>query len=480
MLLVLVLHLMFHNSQLYCEVVLGLLHDQVRLLEGLIDEGRRLQLARSIPKTVKAVLSAFDLDPCVNRFVVCGDCFGLVPHTDDFPEFCPHKETPSSDPCNGRLSRTDKDGNRRPIKEYVHQEFREWLGRFLCRQDIEEMLERRKHQFRGTKGRDDGLVDDILGSDAIQGFLWPDGKPFADCPDDEFRLFFALSGDGFNPFFNRTAKQSVTSTGLYLFCLNLPLEERQKPENVYLAGVIPGPDKPSTSQINHYISIIVDQFLPFWKTGVRYSRTGTRPAGVLSRAALMPVLCDTLGARQICGYGSPQSTFFCTFCWLESSNIEDFHKERWPKRNLAQHRYWAEQWKQADITTRETLFQEHGIRYTPLLRLPYFDPIKFTVLDTMHNFFLGLLERHCRNIWGMDLEAEDGDGSLKPYGTKDPPQVSAHKLQKARQALEFKDAKRLVSSSRAVLIYLCIENDLRRGSGKKGLVRELLQWVCFV
>ncbi|KAJ2911854.1 hypothetical protein MD484_g8563, partial [Candolleomyces efflorescens] len=156
--------------------------------------------------------------------------------------------------------------------------------------------------------------------------------------------------------------------------------------------------------------------------------------------------------------------------------IENFNKETWPKRDLAKHRYWAEQWRQADTTARETLFSQHGIRYTPLLRLPYFDPINFTVLDTMHNFFLGLLERHCRNIWGMDLEADDGDGSLKPYGTKDPPQVSSHKLQQARRALEFKDAKRLASSSKAVLIYLCIENDLRRASGKKGLIRELLQW----
>ncbi|KAJ2911826.1 hypothetical protein MD484_g8588, partial [Candolleomyces efflorescens] len=476
MLLVLVLHLLFHNSQGYCEVVLGLLHDQVALLEELIDEGRRQELARSIPRTVKTVLSAFDLDPCVSRFVVCRRCFGLVPSTDDFPEFCPHREITSPNPCNGRLSRTDKDGNRRPIKEYVHQDFREWLGRFLCRQDVEEMLDRRKRQFKDASGRTDGLVDDILGSKMIQGFLWPDGLSFTNCPDDDLRLFFALSGDGFNPFFNRTAKQSVTSTGLYLFCLNLPLEERQKPENVYLAGVIPGPDKPSTSQINHYISIIVDQFLPFWKTGVRYSRTCKRPAGVLSRAALMPVLCDTLGARQICGYGSPQSNFFCTFCWLAKSDLENFRKEKWPQRNLNLHRFWAEQWNRADPVAQANLFQEHGVRYTPLLRLPYFDPIQFTVLDTMHNFFLGLLERHCRDIWGMDLEAVDGDGSLKPYGTKDPPQVSAHKLQIARQALEFKDVKRLASSSRSVLIYLCIENDLRRGRGKKNLVRELLQW----
>ncbi|RXW13939.1 hypothetical protein EST38_g11914 [Candolleomyces aberdarensis] len=442
--LVLILNIVFNVPQSVCEVVLALGHDQLDGLGGLINKEHLQYLSRLLPKTVKGALAAFDLDPTVRQYLVCPRCYGIVPKEGDYPKSCPHREAPDSPPCNEKLVRTDfRETGRdtdRPIKEYIHQSFPEWLGRFLCRPDVEAILDRRKAEFKEKAQGHSTLVYDILESKAIQEFTWPDGKAFFDCPDDEFRLFFALSGDGFNPFSNKEAKQTVTSTGLYLFCLNLPLEERQKPENVYLAGVIPGPDKPSTSQINHYISLIVDDFLPCWKTGVRYTHTWKRPAGALARTALMPVLADALGIRQLCGYGAVTSQFFCTFCWLPISDLENFDKISWPSRNLDSHRYWAEQWKDADSSSRIKLFREHGLRYTPLLRLPYFNPPLFSIVDTMHNLLTGLLMRHCRNIWGMDLEIEAGEGEFAP-GRAIPSQPSSEAMRKARRLVELGDFK---------------------------------------
>lgn len=152
-------------------------------------------------------------------------------------------------------------------------------------------------------------------------------------------------------------------------------------------------------------------------------------------------------------------------------------KSSWPVRSLTAHRFWAEQWRDAeDETTRLQIFEAHGIRWTPLLKLPYFDPIRFTVVDTMHNFFLGLLQRHCRGIWGMDLGLEDGDGTAKPRKTA-PSQPSEERMQEARTALEFNDQARLAQSTKHVLWFLCLELDLRRGGKKRDLVRALLSWV---
>ncbi|RXW18464.1 hypothetical protein EST38_g7389 [Candolleomyces aberdarensis] len=481
-LLVLVLHLVFNGSRGLCEVVLALLHDQLDGLQGLVTDQRLEHLQRILPNTIKGALGVFEFDPVVRRFVVCSQCYAIVPKTEDSPILCQYKETPASPPCSAKLTRTDHATTgmetRRPIKEYLHQDFREWLGRFLCRPDIEEMLDSRKTTSRQRKAalsQANVTVHDILESKGLQEFSWPDGKAFYDCPDNEFRLFFALSGDGFNPLFNREAKQTVTSTGLYLFCLNLPLEERQKPENVYLAGVIPGPDKPSGTQINHYISLIVDDFLPFWNTGVRYTRTWKRPTGALCRTAIVPVLADALGVRQLCGYGSVTSTFFCTFCWLPLSNVENFNKSSWPQRDLETHRFWAEQWKEADSVTRERLVEDHGIRHTPLLRLPYFDPPKYSIVDTMHNFFTGILQRHCRNIWGMDIEVEDGNGEFPP-GSSPPLQPSLYAMREARKALQLGDVAALTKSRKDALWYLCLDLDRRRGRNKKDLIRELLRW----
>ena len=41
---------------------------------------------------------------------------------------------------------------------------------------------------------------------------------------------------------------------------------------------------------------------------------------------------------------------------------------------------------------------QHGVRYSILLALPYFDPIRFTAIDSMHNLFLGT-GKHIFSLW---------------------------------------------------------------------------------
>ena len=40
-----------------------------------------------------------------------------------------------------------------------------------------------------------------------------------------------------------------------------------------------------------------------------------------------------------------------------------------------------------------------GIRYSILIKLPYFDPIRFTVIDPIHNLFLGTAKQVMKKIW---------------------------------------------------------------------------------
>jgi len=39
-----------------------------------------------------------------------------------------------------------------------------------------------------------------------------------------------------------------------------------------------------------------------------------------------------------------------------------------------------------------------GVRYSVLLDLPYFDPVTFTVIDPMHNLYLGTA-KHVFKLW---------------------------------------------------------------------------------
>ena len=45
------------------------------------------------------------------------------------------------------------------------------------------------------------------------------------------------------------------------------------------------------------------------------------------------------------------------------------------------------------------LESQSRVRYSILTELPYFDPIRFTVVDPMHNLFLGTAKCVMKKIW---------------------------------------------------------------------------------
>jgi len=91
---------------------------------------------------------------------------------------------------------------------------------------------------------------------------------------------FSLSFDNFNLLGNKAAGKKISNGMVSLACLNLPIEMRYKPENLFLAGVIPGPKEPpiSTSGINSYMRPIVDTFLEFWE-GIYLTKTSMYDLG---------------------------------------------------------------------------------------------------------------------------------------------------------------------------------------------------------
>lgn len=53
----------------------------------------------------------------------------------------------------------------------------------------------------------------------------------------------------------------------------------------------------------------------------------------------------------------------------------------------------------SDKTERQSKESELGCRYSALLELPYFDPVRMLMIDPMHNLFLGSAKHVTRNIW---------------------------------------------------------------------------------
>ena len=476
-LIVLIMSTIFHLPRRGSDVLLATLRCIVRLLTSSGTTSRGME--RDIPQTFGSVLDALDIESRLTPFICCPKCYSLSPDTGSYNEmlYCPNQYAPGSPFCDAKLLRQRTLRGRPylvPIRKFLHQSMKEWMGRFLSRPGIEDLMEKTTAAAL-AKDAHDPLTRDILESPGLTQFLGPDGKPFVLNPDGESRYFFSLAADAFNPFGNKEAKQKSSVTGIYLVCLNLPPNVRHRPENMYLVGIIPGPGKPSLAEINHFLKLLVADLKDFW-AGVSFSHTAKYGLGRRVRCALVPVICDALGARQVGGIGSVGSKFFCTFCYLNRADMENFDRSLWPVRDPKMQRVNACAWLEADSEKRERLFKENGIRWSELLELPYWDPVNFLVIDSMHNLYLGLFQRHCRDLWGMNIKHEDGDGS-PDFDTNLVPFPGDDNMKVGESALMTGSRSRLKALKRPILYYLCVERDIRRAGTKAQLIDGLLDWV---
>ena len=69
-------------------------------------------------------------------------------------------------------------------------------------------------------------------------------------------------------------------------------------------------------------------------------------------------------------------------------------------KDSAKHRQNALDWRRCNTNAARSRFvKEHGVRWSELLRLSYFDPIRFIVIDPMHCLFLGIARWIVKQIW---------------------------------------------------------------------------------
>lgn len=226
-------------------------------------------------------------------------------------------------------------------------------------------------------------------------FMYIGGEPFLAAPNN-FALM--LNVDWFQPF-----KHSLYSVGaIYIVFMNLPRELRFKPENVMLVGVIPGPHEPKLT-INTYLKPLVEELNILWK-GIQYKPSESNVSCTF-RAALLCVGCDVPAARKVCGFTSHASNNGCSKCkkFFQGSVSEriDFSGfDPCPMRTNEEHRQQAEDiLNQTSLTDKASKEQQYGTRFTELMMLPYFDCVRFHIIDPMHNLFTGTAKHIMKNIW---------------------------------------------------------------------------------
>ena len=315
-----------------------------------------------IPLDMQKICDILKLHPHTQSFICCPECYKLYPESEDSPEQCIHQSTPDSGKCGALLytKRVIRGVSKvYPSRRFLYNDMKVWLANMLSRPDIEAYADR--DVFANSQNTHAELSD-IWDGKVFQEFKGPDGKPFVQPGSQEGRYIFSLCMDGFNPFIMKEAGKKVSVGAIYMVLLNLPVDVRYQVENMYLVGIIPGPQEPSLEQINHVLGPLVDDLLRFWEPGVFIKRTAHHFEGRLCRAALIPLVCDLPAARQVSGFASHASTHFCSFCKLHLENIDNLEAESWPPRTWKEHQESAIAWKNATSSARRLkLSRQNGI-----------------------------------------------------------------------------------------------------------------------
>lgn len=352
---------------------------------------------------------------------------------------------------------------------------KQWIGRLLCRDGMEDILD---HDLPTTH---DESVHDILETKLFHEFLGPDGKPFFRPGGGQYA--FSLCMDGFNLYHLKEAGKKVHVGGVYMVCLNLPPEIHYDFKNLFLVGIIPGPGAPLLEQINHILQPLVDDLLVFWNPGVYYASTPKCPNGHCVLCAVIPLICDLPAACQMSGHAYFSSHHFCSMCLLRLEDINNLDRSDWARRTCQENRFWAQKWQNATSEKeRKSIYDKYGLQWSELLRLPYWDPILFTLVDSMHAMFLGDFKRHCRDIWGMDIKLKDGDGTwIDPGAAAKFDGDSDGLLQSAWDTLRHGTTNDLEKVTRTVLQWLCCDTQMlpepRYINKKKHLLKKLEQYI---
>ncbi|KAG2191172.1 hypothetical protein INT47_007909, partial [Mucor saturninus] len=305
---------------------------------------------------------------------------------------------PGSTRCGNRLFSVNNRSVLKPIRSFYYNSLVSTLQAFFLREGFVDDVRRWKSRT---------VIPGIM-SDVYDGSVWRDFKmdPTDDMPyvqQSDFNLMLTINCDWFQLYTN-----SVYSCGgIYLTIQNLPRDVRNLRKNVVLVCLLPGPGEPKTFQMNHYLRLLVDELL-LLSNGVQIQ---TRNHGIVTvKAALTMVACDLPATRKVIGMTSHNSTNACNYCTHLFESIPGHTHRRnyadaprnddWIVRDPVTHRLDAEIWKRATTATARTnLEKTNGVRYSELLRLPYFNPIEFVAFDICHNTFMGTAKRMMRNIW---------------------------------------------------------------------------------
>ncbi|MBW0474773.1 hypothetical protein O181_014488 [Austropuccinia psidii MF-1] len=195
--------------------------------------------------------------------------------------------------------------------------------------------------------------------------------------------------------FNANGKSTrLVSIGpIMLICLNLPPRERLETENVYVAGIIPGPKEPTALQLNYLLMPLITELKELWQ-GYHFSPTSTGPSGSFICVSILMAIADVVAMRKLTEFISHSGNHFGNFCIIHKAQSEEIGPKFHYTHSYQNHKTTIAKLLWSSPQQRQAICFEYGVQYSILEDLPYWDATRMVDLDIMHSLILGILNDH--------------------------------------------------------------------------------------
>ena len=274
-----------------------------------------------------------------------------------------------------------------PIKTFVWHSISDQIEEKLKRPGVEDACQ----QWRKE------TVPDNVRKDIYSGRIWKELQTKHKYFSSDYELDLQYNVDWWQPH-----KHSNKSIGvMYLAIANLPREIRYKRENLIIAGLIPSLDfcdgnttKTEPQSLSPFQKYLSDELKALGTHGAKIE-TYKHPEGIQMKAVLLMNASDSPAARKSSGFLAHSALLGCPRCLkVFKGKVGDKYyggfSDYWPPRTLTQHKKHVREIRKAkNITERRRLESKYGCKDSTLNDLPYFNIIRQTIVDPMHNLFQG-------------------------------------------------------------------------------------------
>ncbi|XP_077867666.1 uncharacterized protein LOC144356999 [Saccoglossus kowalevskii] len=360
---------------------------------------RSANFCKLLPGTLHTIRKCLGLSrDNFKQYVVCPKCHSIYPYENCFKvkstgekismkcsniEFPQHPHQSRRRPCGEVLLKQVKGQNG---QQYLYpKQVYTYRSVILS---LETYVKRRGFIDACNKWRTRSSPENSMG-DIYDGQVWKDFQSQGYFRS-RYDLSLTLNVDWFQPY-----DHTPHSLGaIYLVINNLPRQERFLPNNMILVGLLPGPKEPK-KHMNSYMEPLVAE-LQQLSTSVKMKDESS--IGNIYRAEVMCISSDIPATRKCGGFVGHGALRGCSKCLTSfpreefgaKADYSNFDDESYPPRSDGEHKEHAYRALMARTQADQTRIErEYGARWTHLNYLKYFQPVRFHVVDPMHNLLLG-------------------------------------------------------------------------------------------